>query len=403
MILLTGSKTFGRNQIVMKSKISTAVSQIPLSGIREMWKRAAKYENVISLGIGEPDFNTPKEICNQALHDALQGATHYTQSQGDPELLKAIQMYLHGRLGEDFSIPQIVVTTGGVGGLTSFFRTVLNPGDEVIIPEPYFPPYRHHIEWVGAKAVYLQTRFENGFVPTPEALEAAITPFSKVLLLNSPNNPTGAIIPAETLDSIARIVLERDLLVLSDEVYERLLFDERTHESIRTRPGMKERTVVVHSFSKSFAMTGWRIGYAFGPEWLIESMIKVVSSTTSCAPSVSQRAALAALRLDAEVIDAMAEEFRKRRDQAYEVLEKLPGVKVHKPGGTFYIFPDISQITQDSGQFALDLLDEEQVVVVPGEAFGPSGKGCLRISLAVKQEVLKEALERIQRFIKKVS
>ena len=387
----------------MKSKISTAVSQIPLSGIREMWKRAAKYENVISLGIGEPDFNTPKEICNQALHDALQGATHYTQSQGDPELLKAIQMYLHGRLGEDFSIPQIVVTTGGVGGLTSFFRTVLNPGDEVIIPDPYFPPYRHHIEWVGAKAVYLQTRFENGFVPTPEALEAAITPFSKVLLLNSPNNPTGAIIPAETLDSIARIVLERDLLVLSDEVYERLLFDERTHESIRTRPGMKERTVVVHSFSKSFAMTGWRIGYAFGPEWLIESMIKVVSSTTSCAPSVSQRAALAALRLDAEVIDAMAEEFRKRRDQAYEVLEKLPGVKVHKPGGTFYIFPDISQITQDSGQFALDLLDEEQVVVVPGEAFGPSGKGCLRISLAVKQEVLKEALERIQRFIKKVS
>jgi len=387
----------------MKSKISTAVSQIPLSGIREMWKRAAKYENVISLGIGEPDFNTPKEICNQALQDALQGATHYTQSQGDPELLKAIQMYLHGRLGEDFSIPQIVVTTGGVGGLTSFFRTVLNPGDEVIIPEPYFPPYRHHIEWVGAKAVYLQTRFENGFVPTLEDLEAAITPFSKVLLLNSPNNPTGAIIPAETLKSIARIVLERDLLVLSDEVYERLLFDGRTHESIRTRPGMKERTVVVHSFSKSFAMTGWRIGYAFGPEWLIESMIKVVSSTTSCAPSVSQRAALAALRLDAEVIDAMAEEFRKRRDQAYEVLEKLPGVKVHKPGGTFYIFPDISQITQDSGQFALDLLDEEQVVVVPGEAFGPSGKGCLRISLAVKQEVLKEALERIQRFIEKIS
>ena len=387
----------------MKSKISTAVSQIPLSGIREMWKRAAQYENVISLGIGEPDFNTPKEICEQALQDALQGATHYTQSQGDPELLKAIQMYLYGRLGEDFSIPQIVVTTGGVGGLTSFFRTVLNPGDEVIIPEPYFPPYRHHIEWVGAKAVLLQTRFENGFVPTPEALEAAITQHSKVLLLNSPNNPTGAIIPAETLDSIARIVLERDLLVLSDEVYERLLFDGRTHESIRKRPGMKERTVVVHSFSKSFAMTGWRIGYAFGPEWLIESMIKVVSSTTSCAPSVSQRAALAALQLDAEVIDAMAEEFRKRRDQAYEVLEKLPGVKVHKPGGTFYIFPDISQITQDSGQFALDLLDEEQVVVVPGEAFGPSGKGCLRISLAVKQEVLKEALERIQRFIEKIS
>ena len=387
----------------MKSKIATAVSQIPLSGIREMWQRAAEYESYISLGIGEPDFNTPEQISNQALQDALQGATHYTQSQGDPELLKAIQKYLHERLGEVFSTGQIVVTTGGVGGLTSFFRTVLNPGEEVLIPEPYFPPYRHHIEWVGGKAVPVQTHFENGFVPTPEALEAAITPQSKALLLNSPNNPTGAIIPGEILDNIARVVLERDLLVLSDEVYERLLFDGRTHESIRTRPGMKERTVVVHSFSKSFAMTGWRIGYAFGPEWLITPMIKVVSSTTSCAPSVSQRAGLAALQLDAEVIDGMVEEFRVRRDQTYEALKELPDVRVHKPGGTFYIFPDISQITQDSRQFALDLLKEEQVVVIPGEAFGPAGKGCLRIAFTVNQEILKEALERIQRFIKKIS
>lgn len=387
----------------MKSKISTAVSQIPLSGIREMWKRAAEYDNFISLGIGEPDFGTPKEICHQALEDAIRGATHYTQSQGDPELIKAIQLYLHERLDEDFSTDQIVVTTGGVGGLTSFFRTVLDPGDEVLLPEPCFPPYRHHIEWVGGKVAHVQTFFENGFIPTPETLEAAITPSTKVLLLNSPNNPTGAVIPAETLDNIARIALEKDLLVLSDEVYERLLFDGRTHESIWKRPGMRERTVVVHSFSKSFAMTGWRIGYTFGPEWLIESMIKVVSSTTSCAPSVSQRAALAALRLDAEVIDAMVEEFCVRRDQAYQVLEQLPGVRVHKPGGTFYMFPDISQITQDSRQFALDLLKEEQVVVVPGEAFGPSGKGCVRIALTVNQVVLKEALERTRRFIRKIS
>ena len=387
----------------MKSKISTAVSQIPLSGIREMWQRAAQYDSYISLGIGEPDFNTPREICNQALQDAIQGATHYTQSQGDAELLKAIQIYLHDRLGEDLSLRQIVVTTGGVGGLTSFFRTVLNPGDEVLIPDPYFPPYRHHIEWVGGKAVHIQTRFENYFLPTPQALEAAITPQTKALLLNSPNNPTGAVIPAETLDDIARIVKAKDLLVLSDEVYERLLFDGQTHESIRTRPGMRERTVVVHSFSKSFAMTGWRIGYAFGPECLIESMIKVISSTTSCAPSVSQRAGLAALRLDPEIINDMVEEFQRRRDHAYEILHKLPGVKVHKPKGTFYIFPDISQITQDSRQFALDLLDKEQVVVVPGEAFGPSGKGCLRIALTVNQKILKEALERIQRFIDTLS
>jgi len=353
----------------MKSKISDVVSQIPLSGIREMWQRATQYENYISLGIGEPDFNTPREICNQALEDAIQGATHYTQSQGDTELLNAIQVYLHERLGENIPTRQIVVTTGGVGGLTSFFRAVINPGDEVLVPDPYFPPYQHHIEWVGGRTVPVETTFENAFVPIPHAIEAAITPQTKVLLLNSPNNPTGSVISAEIMDDIARIVVERDLLVLSDEVYERHLFDGLTHESIRTRPGMRERTVVVHSF----------------------------------APSVSQRAALAALQFDPEGINTMVEEFRRRRDQAYEVLQGLPGVKVHRPKGTFYIFPNISQITQDSRQFALDLLDKEQIVVVPGEAFGPSGKGCLRIALTVNRETLKNALKRIQRFINNLS
>jgi len=367
-----------------------------------MWKRANKYKNVISLGIGEPDFGTPKEICDQAFDDAIRGATHYTESQGDPELIKAIQSYLFGSLGEELSTNQILVTTGGVGALTSFFRTVLNPGDEVLLPEPYFPPYKHHIEWVGGKVVPVQSSFESLFIPTPEAFEASITPASKVLLLNSPNNPTGSVIPAEILDHIARIAIERDLLVLSDEVYERLLFDERSHESIWTRFGMKDRTVVVHSFSKSFAMTGWRIGYAFGPEWIIEQMTKVVSSCTSCAPSISQRAALAALNLDSEVINTMINEFRIRRDQAYEALKRLPCVRVHKPAGTFYIFPDISQITMDTVQFSFDLLDAEQVVVVPGEAFGPSGKGCVRISLTVNRKILAEALERIQRFIRKI-
>jgi aminotransferase len=383
----------------VKSKISTAVSQIPLSGIREMWKRAAEYDNVISLGIGEPDFGTPIEICDQALDDAKGGATHYTQSQGDPELIEALQLYLRKRLGEAFSARQIVVTTGGIGALTSFFRTVLNPGEEVLLPEPYFPPYRHLIEWVGGKAINVESCFENGFVPTPEALETAITPSSKVLLLNSPNNPTGAVIPSESIDAIAQIALKKDLLVLSDEVYERLLFDGLTHDSIWTRPGMKERTVVVHSFSKSFAMTGWRVGYAFGPEWIIESMVKVVSSWTSCAPSVSQRAALAALQLESAVIGAMVEEFRVRRDLAYEGLKVLPGVRVHKPAGTFYIFPDISQITNDCVQFALHLLEGEQVVVVPGETFGSSGRGCIRLALTVNQKLLKEAIERIRRFI----
>jgi aminotransferase len=383
----------------MKSKIAHAVSSIPLSGIREMMKRGATYDNVISLGIGEPDFGTAKEICEQAFRDAAGGATHYTQSQGDPELVEAIQAYLRKRFGEDFSSRQIVVTTGGIGGLSSFFRTVLNPDDEVLLPEPYFPPYRHLIEWVGGKVTPVHTSFENGFIPTRKALEEAITPSTKALLLNSPNNPTGAVIPAETLDGIAHIAAERDLLVLSDEVYDRLLFDGLTHQSIWTRPGMRERTVVVQSFSKSFAMTGWRIGYAFGPEWIIESMIKVVTSYTSCAPSVSQRAALAALRLDGKFIDTMVDEFRARRDLAYAALKGLPGVRVHRPAGTFYIFPDMSQITKNSLQFAVDLLQDEQVMVVPGETFGPSGTGCLRLALTVNEGRLEEALHRIQRFI----
>jgi len=387
----------------MESKIANVVRKIPLSGIRVMLQKAAEYDNCISLGIGEPDFDTPKEICNQALKDALNGATHYTQSQGDPELVKEIQRYLNERLSEDFSPQQIVVTTGGVGGLTSFFRAVLEPGDEVLIPEPYFPPYRHHIEWVGGKVIEVRTHFKDDFVPSPEDIEEAITPSTKVLLLNSPHNPTGAVIPSAILDKIAKIAVERDLLVLSDEVYERLLFDGQIHESIRTRPGMNERTVVVHSFSKSFAMTGWRIGYAFGPEWVIGPMTKVVSSYTSCAPSVSQRAAVAALRLGSEIIDSMTEEFCARRDQVFEDLKQLPGVKVFKPAGTFYLFPDINKITGDSLKFALDLLEKQQVVVVPGDTFGPSGKGCVRIALTVNRELLTEAMKRIRAFIKDIS
>ena len=383
----------------MRSKIADAVSGIPLSGIREMMKRAATYDNVISLGIGEPDFGTAKEICEQAFRDAVEGATHYTQSQGDPELVEAIQAYLMKRFGEDFSTRQIVVTTGGIGGLSSFFRTALNPGDEVLLLEPYFPPYKHLIEWVGGKATSVRTSFENGFMPTGQTLEEAITPSTRVLLLNSPNNPTGAVIPAESLNGIARIAVERDLLVLSDEVYDRLLFDGLTHQSIWTRPGMRERTVVVQSFSKSYAMTGWRIGYAFGPEWIIESMIKVVTSYTSCAPSISQRAALAALRLGGNLVDTMVDEFRARRDLAYEVLHGLPGVRVHRPAGTFYIFPDVSQVAKNSLQFAVDLLQDEQVLVVPGETFGYSGTGCLRLALTVNEGRLEEAFQRIQRFI----
>jgi len=385
----------------MESKISAVVRAVPFSVIREMGIRATKYDHVISLGIGEPDFHTPAEICRQALEDALAGATHYTPSQGDPELIDAVCRDLHDRRGETVSPRQVVITGGGMGALAAFFRTVLDPDDEVLVPEPCFPAYRSHIMWAGGRVVFVPSRVENGFLPTAGDIEAAITARTKVLLLNSPNNPSGAVMPGSLLDAVARIAIEHDLIVVSDEVYDKLIYDNLCHESVYTRPGMKERTVVIHSFSKTYAMTGWRIGYAFGPEWLIEPMSKVVSSNTSCASSVSQRAALAALGMPPAAIDSMIEEFRRRRDLIYQGLKQIPGLTVHRPQGAFYILPDIRRLTGDSRRFAIELLEQEQVVVVPGEAFGPSGSTCIRIAYTVRQDDLLEALKRLDRFVRK--
>lgn len=383
----------------MKHQVSKLVQSIRASTIREMSLRAEGLENVISLGIGEPDFDTEHAVCHTALQDAICGATHYTPSQGDRELLRALSELIVKRYGVDITEKNIVVTLGGMGALTAYFRTVLDPGDEVLVPEPFFPSYRPHIELANGQLRFVPTAFEDGFVVRPEAIERAITPQSKVLLLNSPNNPTGAVIPGETLDAIAELAQERDLLVVSDEVYDRLTFDGLRHESILTRPGMLERTVVINSFSKSYAMTGWRIGYACGPEWLIEPMTKVVSHCTSCTPSVSQRAALAALRMDEGVFRDMARRFEARRDLLYEGVSRLPGVRVNKPAGAFYMFADVSQITDDPYRFAIDLLEEERVVVVPGFPFGPSGKSCIRLAYTVNRDLIAEALQRMERFI----
>ena len=383
----------------MKHRVSRVVENIRASVIREMSLRADELDNVISLGIGEPDFHTDKGVCHEALQDALDGATHYAPSQGDRELLHALAEAVNAQHGLTVSEENIVVTLGGMGALTAYFRTILDPGDEVLVPEPHFPSYRPHIEWAGGNLVHVPTRFEEGFVVKPEAIEAAITPRSKVLLLNSPNNPTGAVIPGETLDAVAHLAKERDLLVVTDEVYDRLVFDGRRHESIITRPDMFERTVVVNSFSKSYAMTGWRIGYAYGPPWIIEAMTKVVSHCTSCTPSVSQRAALAALRMDSAVVEDMVRRFAARSELLYEGLRHLPGFRVNKPPGSFYIFPDISQLTDDTYRFALDLLQEERVAVVPGSPFGPSGVGCIRLACTLSREKIAEAVARIERFV----
>lgn len=380
--------------------VARAVKELMPSKIREMSLRAAGLEGVISLGIGEPDFPTPEDVCHRALGDALGGATHYAPSQGDPELLATLRDYLQSRYGLPLGEENLLITSGGMGALTGFFRTVLDPGDEVLVPEPHFPEYRAHIELAGGKLVHVPTWLEDDYVPRPEMVQGVLTSKSKVLLINSPNNPTGSVIPGHVMDQLASVAREADLLVVCDEVYDRLIFDGRTHQSMVTRPGMQERTVVIGSFSKAFAMTGWRLGYAFGPAELIREMTKVVTYYTSCAPSVSQRAGLAALRSAGAGLEEMVAEFQRRRDLVYESLSSIPGVRVSRPAGAFYIFPNLESIIQDTEEFAVRLLEQERLVVVPGAPFGPSGKGCVRMAFTVSIKELREAMHRFQRFVR---
>ncbi|MBW1659248.1 MAG: pyridoxal phosphate-dependent aminotransferase [Deltaproteobacteria bacterium] len=386
----------------MREKISKSVREVGKSIIREMSIRASAYDNVISLGIGEPDFDTPEEVCNAALQDALKGFTHYTPSRGYEDLISALLDYIEASRGLRLNPEQLTITHGGMGALTAVLKAILDPGDEVILLEPHFPAYRAQVAFCGGRTVPVPTSFEDGFVVDPPRVEKVITSHTKALLINSPNNPTGSVIPTNVLDELARLAVENDLFVISDEVYDRLVF-EGTHESIYTRSGMRERTVVINSFSKAFSMTGWRIGYCYGPEWLIDEVVKVATFFNSCPNSVGQRAALSALRMKQTVFDEMAAEYEARCQLVYERLEAMPGIKVHPSQGSFYLFPNVEEIMEDATRFALELLDREQVVVIPGEAFGSSGKGCVRISCTVNQAQLSEAMDRFERFVRSCS
>lgn len=383
----------------MEHKISQVVRGSAPSMIREMFQRAAALDGVISLGIGDPDFHTPEAIIKAALEDALAGHTHYTSSQGDPELLAELAAYLNRRYGFGLEPSEIVITSGGMGALAGCMRALLDPGDEVVLPEPYFPDYEAHVAFANGGLALVPTRAEQGFVPRSEDVAAAISPLAKVLLINSPNNPTGAVIPKPVLEELATLAIDRGLMVISDEVYDRQTY-EGEHNSIRNLPGMKERTIVIGSFSKAFAMTGWRLGWAVCPPWFVPHLLNVVTHNTSCANSVSQRAAVAALRQPDEVVDAMAREYGQRCLTAYEALSAVEGVTISPPRGSFYLFPKIAAIQGPSRQFCLDLLEKERVVVVPGESFGPSGQGCVRLACTVAEPFLSQALERLARFIR---
>ena len=386
------------DQSKMESKICSRINALKFSVIREMSQRAAKMSDCISLGIGEPDFDTPQKVIQQAMQDVQNGYTHYAPAQGDPELLQVLSEQFSAETGMDIPVSNIVVTPGGMGALSAGLQAVLEPEDEVLIPEPYFPAYKAHVIMAGGRVVPVPTSFDTEFTLRAEDLRRAVTPRTKVLILNSPNNPTGNVLDRQTLDELADIVREKKLIVLSDEVYDRMVFDGR-FESIVSRPGMAEQTLVIKSCSKTYAMTGWRVGFAFGPSWLMPQVIKVVNYATTCVNTPGQRAALAALSMDQQPFLSMSESFQRRVELLWNRLQKIPGIRCHRPAGSFYLFPDISSLNTDSTAFALSLLEKARVLVIPGVAFGQSGEGCVRIAGTVGEDLLEEAMHRLQRYV----
>ncbi len=377
---------------------SKSVQNLRFSIIREMSLLAADLEDVINLGIGEPDFETPEIIIKKAFEDALSGHTHYTASQGDPELLDKLAVSASNATGIPVTPSSILITHGGMGALTAALKTILEPGDQVILPEPHFPDYMAHIAMADGIAIKVTTTFEDQYIPCPEDIDRAVTGKTKVILLNSPNNPTGAVIPGNILDSIAEIAVRRNLIVISDEVYDQILYEHPFH-SIYTRPGMTSRTVVIKSFSKSHAMTGWRVGYCIGPPAFIKQILKVVNYSTACASSISQRAAIAALDLDPLIIERMKDRFSRRIELVCSRLTAMKGIRVNKPKGSFYILADIREITGQSQSFARALLKDAKVVVIPGYAFGNAGEGAIRIACTQSSMILSEAMDRIELFL----
>ncbi len=377
--------------------LSRCARELRPSGIRKFFDLAATMEGVISLGVGEPDFKTPYSIRRAGIESLEKGRTWYTANAGLVELRRQIAAYLARRFGLSYTEKEVLVTVGGSEAIDLCIRACLDPGDEVLIPEPCFVCYDPITRMAGGVPVPIVTRPEDGFRLTPEALEAAITPRTKVLVLPYPNNPTGAIMKQEHLEAIARVLRQRDIIVLSDEIYAELTFEGK-HVSIASLPGMAERTVVVNGFSKAYAMTGWRLGYAAGPQEVIRVMTKLHQFAIMCAPTTSQYAAIEAMKSCDDEIERMAVQFGMRRGLMVGSLNRM-GLTCADPLGAFYVFPSIRATGLSSQEFCERLLREQRVAVVPGDAFGQSGEGHVRISYSYSVDHLIEALRRIEIFV----
>jgi aminotransferase len=386
----------------LRSRIAATVRDIPRSGIRDFFDIVSSREGVISLGIGEPDFVSPWHIRDAAMLALERGVTSYTSNMGLLSLRRGISKYVEKKTGIHYRPEDEVLVTVGVSeGLDLAIRALVEPGDEVIYHEPSYVSYNPIITFAYGKPIAVQTKKENGFRLTRAELEEKVTPKTKVLLLNYPNNPTGAILRREDVEEIAAFAIEHDLIVLTDEIYDELTYD-REHFSIISVPGMRERSIYLHGFSKAWAMTGFRMGFTCAPPELTEAMMKIHQYTMLCAPVLSQEASIEALKHAEEDIAYMKAEYKKRRNFIHASFEEM-GVPCIRPEGAFYAFADISRFGMTSKEFALKLLDEENVACVPGTAFGACGAGFIRCSYATSLDEIKEAMIRIARFIKKLN
>ena len=383
------------------SRIASHVRAIPRSGIRDFFEIVQSMKEVISLGIGEPDFVTPWHIREAAVYSLEKGKTGYTSNLGSPHLRRSIAAYVEKHFSVGYNPhDEIIVTVGVSEAIDLALRALLNPGDEVIYHEPCYVSYSPSIQLAGGVPVAVATRADDEFSLKVADLEKAVTKKTRVLMLNFPTNPTGAVMPLEELKKIAAFAVQHDLVVLTDEIYSELIYDEVPHHSIAALPGLKERTVFLHGFSKAFAMTGWRIGYACGPADIIEAMMKIHQYSILCAPIMAQEAATEALERGTRSVERMREEYRLRRNFIVSSLNEA-GITCHLPKGAFYVFPDIRGTGLSSKEFSLKLLEKHKVAVVPGTAFGASGEGYVRCSYATAMEQIKMAVERIAEFVKK--
>ena len=385
----------------MRNPLSKTVVNIKPSGIRKFFDIVSEMEDVISLGVGEPDFDTPWHVRKEGMDSLEKGRTFYTSNSGLIELRQEICNYLKRKHNVEYNPrKQVIITVGGSEAIDIGIRAMCDPGDEVLIPQPSYVSYEPCAILAGAKPVAINLKAENEFRLTAAELEEHITDKTKVLILPFPNNPTGAIMERKDLEAIAEVIIKHDIFVMSDEIYAELTYKDK-HVSIVEIPGMYERTVLINGFSKAYAMTGWRLGYACGPQEIIEQMTKIHQFAIMCAPTTSQYAAVKALRDGDDDIAEMRTAYNQRRRFLMHAFKEM-GLECFEPYGAFYVFPCIKEFGITSDEFATRFLEAEKVAVVPGTAFGDSGEGFLRISYAYSLENLKEAMSRMKRFVEKL-